>query len=46
MAEEVRKFSLSVVLKLCKKGGVLLKPHLVDFVIVLLESLSSLEPQV
>ncbi|KAJ3082397.1 hypothetical protein HK102_001737 [Quaeritorhiza haematococci] len=45
MAEDVRKFSLSTILKITKKGGVLLKPHLVDLVSTLLESLSSLEPQ-
>ncbi|KAI8928745.1 proteasome stabiliser-domain-containing protein [Entophlyctis helioformis] len=45
MAEEVRKFSLATVLKMCKTGGVLLKPHITDLVGTLLESLSSLEPQ-
>ncbi|KAJ3299319.1 hypothetical protein HK104_009344 [Borealophlyctis nickersoniae] len=46
MAEDVRKFSLSTILKICKKGGVLLRPHLPELVGTLLESLSSLEPQV
>ncbi|TPX39274.1 hypothetical protein SeLEV6574_g07344 [Synchytrium endobioticum] len=46
MADEVRKFALSTVLKLCKKGGVLLRPHVTDITMNLLESLSSLEPQV
>ncbi|KAJ8329188.1 proteasome component M29 [Batrachochytrium dendrobatidis] len=46
MAEEVRKFSLTTVLRLCKNGGVLLKPHITELVGTLLESLSSLEPQV
>eukprot|EP00842_Homolaphlyctis_polyrhiza_P003154 jgi/Hompol1/383/HPOL_000241-RA len=46
MAEEVRKFSLATVLKLCKTGGALLKPHITELVGTLLESLSSLEPQV
>ncbi|KAI8892685.1 proteasome stabiliser-domain-containing protein [Globomyces pollinis-pini] len=44
-AEEVRAFSLSAILKLCKTGGVLLKPHVTDLIYTLLESLSSLEPQ-
>ncbi|TPX38193.1 hypothetical protein SmJEL517_g00223 [Synchytrium microbalum] len=46
MAEEVRKFALSTILKLCQKGGVLLKPHVTEITTTLLESLSSLEPQV
>ena len=46
MAEEVRKFALSTILKLCQKSGVLLKPHVTEITTTLLESLSSLEPQV
>ncbi|KAL2912896.1 proteasome component M29 [Polyrhizophydium stewartii] len=46
MAEEVRKFSLATVLRLCRTGGVLLKPHVTELVCTLIESLSSLEPQV
>ncbi|KAJ3115707.1 hypothetical protein HDU96_000186 [Phlyctochytrium bullatum] len=45
-AEDVRRFSLSTILKICKKGGVLLKPHITDIVSTLLEGLSSMEPQV
>ncbi|KAJ3206273.1 hypothetical protein HDU67_008289 [Dinochytrium kinnereticum] len=45
-AEDVRRFSLSTILKICKKGGVLLKPHISDIVTTLLEGLSSMEPQV
>ncbi|KAJ3068271.1 hypothetical protein HDU98_008582 [Podochytrium sp. JEL0797] len=44
-AEDVAKFSLATVLKITKKGGVLLKPHMTDLISTLLESLSSLEPQ-
>ncbi|KAJ3022327.1 UNVERIFIED_CONTAM: hypothetical protein HDU68_009207, partial [Siphonaria sp. JEL0065] len=44
-AEDVAKFSLATVLKIAKKGGVLLKPHLTELISTLLESLSSLEPQ-
>ncbi|TPX72617.1 hypothetical protein CcCBS67573_g05715 [Chytriomyces confervae] len=45
-AEDVAKFSLATVLKITKKGGVLLKPHLTELISTLLESLSQLEPQV
>lgn len=45
MAKDVRQFSLQTIIKLCKKGGVLLKPHVADLVTTLLESLSDLEPQ-
>ncbi|KAJ3192246.1 hypothetical protein HK101_006845 [Irineochytrium annulatum] len=45
-AEDVRKFSLATILKITKKGGVLLKPHIADLVGTLLEGLSSMEPQV
>ncbi|KAI9097418.1 proteasome stabiliser-domain-containing protein [Phlyctochytrium arcticum] len=46
MAEDVRNHSLKTILQICKKGGVLLRPHLTDLVATLLESLSVLEPQV
>jgi len=46
MAEEVRKFSLTTILKIVKRSGPLLGPHLADIIGALLESLSELEPQV
>lgn len=46
MAEDIRKFSLSTILKITKKGGQLLKPHITDLASILIECLSSLEPQV
>lgn len=46
MAENVQKFSLQTVIKLCKKGGVLLTPHLLEVISVMLESLTTFEPQV
>lgn len=45
IADDVRKFSLATIIKLTKKAGVLLKPHISDLVGILLEGLSSLEPQ-
>ncbi|CAI2172736.1 418_t:CDS:10 [Funneliformis geosporum] len=45
-AEDVRKFSLTTVLKICKTGKELLKPHIAEIVDRLLEGLSSMEPQV
>jgi proteasome component ECM29 len=45
MAKEVQQFSLATILKLCKTGGILLKPHLTNIIGTFLESLSSLEPQ-
>ncbi|TPX58808.1 hypothetical protein PhCBS80983_g02889 [Powellomyces hirtus] len=45
-AEDVRTFSLATILKISKKAGVLLKPHLTDLVGTLLECLSTMEPQV
>ncbi|KAI9031501.1 proteasome stabiliser-domain-containing protein [Hyaloraphidium curvatum] len=45
MAKDVRSFALQTIMKLCKKGAVLLRPHVADLVTVLLESLSDLEPQ-
>ncbi|KAI7869867.1 proteasome stabiliser-domain-containing protein [Spinellus fusiger] len=44
-AEDVQKFSLNAVLKLCKTGAVLLKAYIPDIIDTLLQSLSSLEPQ-
>ncbi|CAO3648654.1 unnamed protein product [Cunninghamella echinulata] len=44
-AEDVRKFSLDAVLKVCKTGASLLKSYIPDLVDTLLQSLSSLEPQ-
>lgn len=44
-AEEVRQFSLATILKLCKTGGILLKPHVTVIICTFLESLSILEPQ-
>ena len=46
MAEDVRTFSLHAILKLCKTGGVILKPHLSSMIAQLIECLSTLEPQV
>ena len=45
-AEDVRRFSMSTVITLCKKAGVFLQPHISDIVGTLLECMSSLEPQV
>ncbi|RUS30672.1 proteasome stabiliser-domain-containing protein [Jimgerdemannia flammicorona] len=44
-AKDVQKFSLDTILKVCKTGAALLKPHVPDIVDTLLQSLSSLEPQ-
>ncbi|KAI7902114.1 proteasome stabiliser-domain-containing protein [Cokeromyces recurvatus] len=44
-AEDVRKFSLDAVLKVCKTGAALLKKFVPELVDTLLQSLSSLEPQ-
>ncbi|CAO3594598.1 unnamed protein product [Absidia cylindrospora] len=44
-AEDVRKFSLDAVLRVCKTGASLLKKYIPDLVDTLLQSLSSLEPQ-
>ncbi|CAO3637178.1 unnamed protein product [Cunninghamella blakesleeana] len=44
-AEDVRKFSLDAVLKVCKTGAALLKAYIPELVDTLLQSLSSLEPQ-
>ncbi|CAB4480178.1 ARM repeat-containing protein [Rhizophagus irregularis] len=45
-AEDVRKFSLTTILKICETAKELLKPHITEIVDKLLESLSSMEPQV
>jgi proteasome component ECM29 len=45
-AEEVRKFSLTTILKICEIAKELLKPYITEIVDKLLESLSSMEPQV
>ncbi|XP_044163962.1 proteasome adapter and scaffold protein ECM29-like isoform X2 [Acropora millepora] len=44
-AEEVRKISISTIVKISKNAGALLKPHIPLLVIALLESLSGLENQ-
>ncbi|KAJ3274310.1 hypothetical protein HDV01_003154 [Terramyces sp. JEL0728] len=41
-SEEVRAYSLSTILKLTKTGGILLKPHIVELVCTLMESLNYL----
>lgn len=44
-AEDISKYSLGIVLQLCKQAKVLLKAHITQIVTVLLESMSALEPQ-
>ncbi|KAF9918544.1 hypothetical protein BX616_007987 [Lobosporangium transversale] len=44
-AEEVSKFSLSTILKICKQAGPLLQTHIPSIVVALLEGLTSMEPQ-
>ncbi|OBZ85602.1 Proteasome-associated protein ECM29 [Choanephora cucurbitarum] len=44
-AEDVQKFSLDAVLKVCKTGAALLKKYVPELIDTLLQSLSSLEPQ-
>ncbi|KAI1309120.1 hypothetical protein EDD11_004131 [Mortierella claussenii] len=44
-AEEVSKFSLSTILKICKQAGPLLRNHIPSIVVALLEGLTSMEPQ-
>ncbi|KAI8374250.1 proteasome stabiliser-domain-containing protein [Radiomyces spectabilis] len=44
-AEDVQKFSLDAILRVCKSGAKLLKPYIPDLIDSLLQSLSSLEPQ-
>ena len=46
MSEDVRGFSLKTLLKICERGGPLLKAHVNDIMATLLEGLSSFEPQV
>ncbi|CAG8551849.1 6467_t:CDS:10 [Diversispora eburnea] len=45
-AEDVRKFSLRAILKICKSAKELLKSHISEMIGTLLEGLSSMEPQV
>ena len=44
-AEEVSKFSLTTILKICKQAGPLLRSHIPLVVGALLEGLTSMEPQ-
>ncbi|KAI8147438.1 proteasome stabiliser-domain-containing protein [Fennellomyces sp. T-0311] len=44
-AEDVRKFSLDALLRICKTGASLLKSFVPEIVDTLLQSLSSMEPQ-
>ncbi|KAG0293348.1 hypothetical protein BGZ98_002211, partial [Dissophora globulifera] len=44
-AEEVSKFSLSTILKICKQAGSLLRSHIPTLVVSLLEGLTTMEPQ-
>ncbi|KAG0331256.1 hypothetical protein BG004_001755, partial [Podila humilis] len=44
-AEEVSKFSLTTILKICKQAGSLLRAHIPAIVVALLEGLTSMEPQ-
>lgn len=44
-AEEVSKFSLSTILKICKQAGPLLRSHIPTIVIALLDGLTTMEPQ-
>ncbi|GJJ74422.1 proteasome component ECM29 [Entomortierella parvispora] len=44
-AEEVSKFSLTTILKICKQAGPLLRSHIPLIVGALLEGLTSMEPQ-
>ncbi|CAG8663072.1 17683_t:CDS:10, partial [Racocetra persica] len=44
-SEDVRKFSLRTILKICKSARTLLKSHITNIVGTLLEGLSSMEPQ-
>lgn len=40
---ELRGFSLGVMLEIAKDAGAALKPHLIEFMMVLLEALSGME---
>ncbi|KAF9155982.1 hypothetical protein BG015_007778 [Linnemannia schmuckeri] len=44
-AEEVSKFSLTTILKICKQAGYLLRSHIPVIIVALLEGLTSMEPQ-
>ncbi|KAG0202738.1 hypothetical protein BGX28_004843 [Mortierella sp. GBA30] len=44
-AEEVSKFSLATILKICKQAGALLRSHIPVIAIALLDGLTSMEPQ-
>ncbi|KAF9401765.1 hypothetical protein BGX21_000669 [Mortierella sp. AD011] len=44
-AEEVSKFSLSTILKICKQAGPLLRTHIPAIIMALLDGLTSMEPQ-
>ncbi|KAG0093814.1 hypothetical protein BGZ92_001559 [Podila epicladia] len=44
-AEEVSKFSLTTILKICKQAGPLLLTHISAIVVALLDGLTSMEPQ-
>ncbi|KAL7747635.1 proteasome component M29 [Sorochytrium milnesiophthora] len=44
-AEDVRRFSLNTLVQLCEKSGSLLSKHVAEIALVLLECLSSMEPQ-
>nr|XP_032808549.1 proteasome adapter and scaffold protein ECM29 [Petromyzon marinus] len=43
--EEVRSLSVSTLVKISKSAGSLLKPHVTQVIVVLLDSLTTLEPQ-
>jgi proteasome component ECM29 len=45
MSEDVKAFSLKTLLKICEKGGQMLKPHISEIISTLCEGLSSFEPQ-
>ena len=45
-AEDVQNFALATILQICKKTGSLVAPFVADIIDVLLEGMSSLEPQV
>ncbi|KAF9951012.1 hypothetical protein BGZ72_007436, partial [Mortierella alpina] len=44
-AEEVSKFSLTTILKICKQAGPLLRSHIPIIITALLDGLTSMEPQ-
>eukprot|EP00160_Parvularia_atlantis_P018917 Unigene719_Nuclearia_a/m.2313 Unigene719_Nuclearia_a/g.2313 ORF Unigene719_Nuclearia_a/g.2313 Unigene719_Nuclearia_a/m.2313 type:complete len:221 (-) Unigene719_Nuclearia_a:1937-2599(-) len=44
-AEDVRHFLLATITKLCRRSGHLLAPYAADTIVLLVEALSSLEPQ-